>query len=206
MELGIVEELNRQGVPPPGVFYKRKSAQPPTWCASALYGNPKFWLGMLNNRRYLGEVTWGLARWPKDPDTKKKQRMLCAEEDWLTQPPEHLRIIEDPLWARVKRRQQDVQKGSAAIRTALHANVRTRRGPKYLFSSLLMCAQCGHKFIIVDPGTTDVAGGSHVGCPSAPIRLSSRGPSWSRSCWRRSKRTSSLQKARPYSSRKRRSS
>ena len=29
-------------------------------------------------------------------------------------------------------------------------------GPKYLFSGLLICAQCGHKFIIVDP--------RHYGC------------------------------------------
>lgn len=31
-----------------------------------------------------------------------------------------------------------------------------RRGPKYLFSSLLTCAHCGHKFIIVDS--------RHYGC------------------------------------------
>lgn len=93
-------------------------------------------MGMLNNRRYRGEVTWGRARWEKDPDTKKKRRFLCAEQDWLAQPAEHLRIIEDQLWERVKRRQQDIHQASAAIRTALHANARTGRGPKYLFSGL----------------------------------------------------------------------
>jgi site-specific DNA recombinase len=147
----MVEELNRQGVPPPGTFYKRRSAHPPTWCVSALYGNPKYGLGMLNNRRYIGQVTWGRARWPKDPDTKKKQRMLCAEQDWLTQPAEHLRIVDDALWARVKQRQQGVHQASAAIRTALHANARTGRGPKYRFSGLLTCGLCGHKFVILDP-------------------------------------------------------
>ena len=39
---------------------------------------------------------------------------------------------------------------SAAIRTALHANARTGRGPKYLFSGLLTCGQCGRKFVILD--------------------------------------------------------
>ena len=107
-------------------------------------------LGLLNNRRYKGEVTWGRSRWPKDPDTHIKKRVLCAKQDWLTHPAEHLRIIDDTLWARVKQRQQDIHQASAAIRTALHANARTGRGPKYLFSSLLTCGQCGRKFVILD--------------------------------------------------------
>lgn len=152
----IVEALNRQGISPPGRFYRRKSTQSPSWCASALYGNVTYGLGMLNNRRYKGEVTWGRSRWEKDPDSKVKKRFLCAEQDWLTQPAEHLRIIDEQLWERVKQRQQDVHQASVAIRTALHANARTGRGPKYLFSGLLTCGQCGHKFVILDP--------THYGC------------------------------------------
>lgn len=154
----IVEELNRQGVPPPGTFYKRRSSKPPTWCASALYGNVKHGLGMLNNRLYKGELTWGRSRWEKDPDTKRKQRFLCEEQDWIRHPVEHLRIVDDELWARVKQRQQDIHQASAAIRTALSLSptTSTGRGPKYLFSSLLVCAKCQHKFIIVDP--------RHYGC------------------------------------------
>jgi hypothetical protein len=44
----------------------------------------------------------------------------------------------------------------AAMRKALHANARIGRSPKYLFSGLLTCGHCGHKFIIVDP--------RHYGC------------------------------------------
>ncbi|HEX7766496.1 MAG TPA: recombinase family protein, partial [Nitrospira sp.] len=146
----IVEALNRQGVSPPGTFYKRKSLQLPSWCASALYGNVKYGLGMLNNRLYKGELTWGRSRWVKDPDTKKKQRFLCEEQNWLVQPAEHLRLISDELWEQVKRRQQAIHQASTAIRTALHANARTGRGPKYLFSGLLTCGQCGRKFVIID--------------------------------------------------------
>ena len=154
----IVEQLNRQGVPPPGMFYRRKSTKSPTWCVSALYGDPKYGLGMLNNRRFVGQVIWGRSRWPKDPDTRKKKRMLCDEQDWLMQPADHLRIIDDQLWQRVKLRQQEFHQASAAIRTALHANARTGRSPKYLFSGLLTCGHvnsngepCTRKFIIVDP-------------------------------------------------------
>ena len=159
----IVEELNRQGVKPPGMAYRRTSVTSPSWCASALYGNVKFGLGLLNNRLYIGELTWGRSRWEKDPDTKKKRRFLCEEQDWIRQPAEHLRIVSDPLWARVKQRQATIHEASAEIRTTLHINARTGRSPKYLFSGLLTCAQCGHKFVILDPTRYGCSGWKYRG-------------------------------------------
>ena len=93
---------------------------------------------------------WGRSRWEKDPDTKKKRRFLCEEHDWITQKAEHLRIIDEPLWERVRQRQQAVHTASAAIRSALHADARTGRDPKYLFSGLLSCGQCGRRFVMVN--------------------------------------------------------
>jgi hypothetical protein len=159
----IVEDLNRRGVPPPALAYRRKSMKPPSWCASALYGNVTYGLGMLNNRLYKGELTWGRSRWEKDPDTKKKKRFLCEEQDWITHPVAYLRLIDDRLWERVKQRQQDFHQASVAIRTALDANARTGRGPKYLFSGLLTCGQCGHKFVILDPTRYGCSGWKYRG-------------------------------------------
>ena len=147
----ITDELNRQHVPPPGMHYKRRSSKPPSWCVSALYGNPRYQLGLLNNARYRGEIAWGRTFWTRDPDTKRKRRVSVEEAQWIRQPAEHLRIISNELWARAKARQQDTHKASAAIRTALHANARTGRAPKYLFSGLLVCGLCGHRFVIADP-------------------------------------------------------
>ena len=138
-------------MPPPGAGYKRTTATPPSWCASALNGNATYGLGLLNNRLYVGELTWGRTRWAKDPDTKRKRRTLAPEAEWVRVPAPHLRIVDDAVWARVKRRQQEIHQASAAIRTALHAHARTGRGPKYLFSGLLACGLCGHKFVILDP-------------------------------------------------------
>lgn len=105
---------------------------------------------MLNNRLYKGELTLDRSRWWKDSDTKRKQRVLCDEHEWVRTPAEHLRIIDDRLWERVKLRQQSVHDASAEIRAVLHANARTGRGPKYLMSGLLACGKCGRKFIIAD--------------------------------------------------------
>lgn len=62
-------------------------------------------------------------------------------------------IVDDALWARVKARQEQVRHDSAKLRAAFHLSptTSTGRGPKYLFSSLLVCAQCGNRFVIVNP-------------------------------------------------------
>jgi hypothetical protein len=156
--LKIVEELNRRQVPPPGVAFRRRSTRTPTWCASALHGDVHQGTGLLNNPLYNGQHIWNRARWEKHPDTKKAKRILRDRSEWIITPAPHLKIINDALWARVKARQAEVHHQSAAIRAALRlsATTSTGRGPKYLFSSLLTCGQCQHKFVIVDP--------RHYGC------------------------------------------
>ena len=54
------------------------------------------------------------------------------------------------MWRRVKARQEEIACKSTAVRAAVHANARTGRGPKYLFSGLLVCGACGGKYVIVD--------------------------------------------------------
>ena len=117
----------------------------------ALYGNPKYGLGLLNCPTYKGELVWGKSKWTKDPDTKKKRRSLCEEPDWIRTPAPHLRIIDNQLWERVKQRQAAMHHASGAIRAALHANAQDGSRPKYLFSGLLACGQCGRKFVVVSP-------------------------------------------------------
>ncbi len=156
--LKIVEDLNRRCVPPPGASFRRHSRHRSTWCASALHGDVQQGTGLLNTPLYNGQHIWGRARWEKHPDTKKKTRVLRDRKEWIITPAPHLKIIDDTLWARAKERQAVIHNESAAVRAALklRPTISTGRGPKYLFSSLLICGQCGHKFIIVDP--------RHYGC------------------------------------------
>lgn len=151
--LKIVEELNRRHIPPPGVNFRRRSTRPPTWCASALHGDVLQGTGLLNNHLYIGQYVWNRARWGKDPDTGKTKRTLRDKSEWIVTAAPHLRIVDDRLWERVKARQEEVRHQSAKIRAAfrLSPTTSTGRGPKYLFSSLLVCSQCGNRFVIVDP-------------------------------------------------------
>ena len=83
----------------------------------------------------------------------------------ISTPAEHLRIIDDQLWEQVKQRQLAINQASAEIRAALHVNARTGRRPKYLFSGLLVCGQCGRKFVVLSP--------TEYGCSGRKYRLSS---------------------------------
>ena len=89
-------------------------------------------------------------------------------------PSPHLQIISDDLWEKVKARQAAIREASVAIRAALHANARTGRGPKYLFSGLLKCGQCQSNFVIVDTTRYGCSGWRYRGPDEAASPLSYR--------------------------------
>ena len=149
--LKIVEELNRQQIPPPGAAYRRRSSRRrPSWCASALHGDVRQGTGLLNNPLYVGQRIWYRSRYQKDPDTKRVVRIARDPSEWIVTSLPELRIVSDTLWEQVKARQQQIREQHFHIQsgqTKMHAG----RGPKYLFSGLLLCGQCGSKFVIADP-------------------------------------------------------
>jgi len=145
----IVGELNRQAVPAPGAAFRRKYVGTPTWSAGSLQGDLTHGTGLLNNPLYRGLYVWGRSRREKDPDTHSRARVMLDRKDWITGPPvPHLRIIDEPLWARVMARRAEVSRGVYDLRK-LHSRARsTGARPKYLFSGLLVCGTCGGKFVV----------------------------------------------------------
>jgi hypothetical protein len=65
--------------------------------------------------------------------------------EWVIAEVPELRIIDDELWAKVKKRQLDV--GASFIKTDTNRLNRTHR-PKYLFSGRLECGICGGPYSI----------------------------------------------------------
>ena len=138
----IAKKLNTQGVPSPRGGH---------WAQSAIYGDDRSGVGVLNNPLYIGRYIWNRSRWEKDPDTKVSKRFERPESEWIIKEMPELRIVSQELWDRVKARQAEQHKKSENLRKALHAIIRTGAGPKYLFSSLLKCGVCGKNYIIVSP-------------------------------------------------------
>jgi len=106
-----------------------------TWCVSALYGSPAKGSGILNNELYSGRYVWNRSRWVRDPDTKKRERLMRPPTEWMTDERPELRIVSDDVWRAVRTRMT----GTRA------AGGRAGRGgvPTTLFGGLLRCGLCG---------------------------------------------------------------
>ncbi len=147
----IVDELNRRAVPAPGASYRRHYQRAPSWSAAALHGDLSRGTGLLNNPLYVGRYVWNRSRREKDPDTHCRSHVVRDKSEWVESAVPHLRIVDEDLWQRVTARRRNVSNGVAALRASLHCRARsTGRRPKYLFSGLLVCGQCGGKFVICE--------------------------------------------------------
>ncbi len=135
----IAHQLNKMGVP---------SARGSTWGASAIYGDVKDGMGLLNNQLYIGQYSWNRSMWIKNPDTGKRKRIKRDPKEWVITDMPELRIIPQELWDKVQERLLDIRSRSGNLRAALN-NPNTRaHGGKYLFSGLLQCGCCGANYTV----------------------------------------------------------
>ncbi|MES9887285.1 MAG: recombinase family protein [Candidatus Sedimenticola sp. 6PFRAG1] len=143
----IANELNRLGIPSPGSKWARQQRRQSKWVGSAIYGDMTKGTGILNNELYIGRQIWNRSRWVERPDGKKERRER-PEGEWVIAKVPELRIVSQKFWERVKERQSTTRAQSKNIREALHKNARTGAGPKYLFSGLLKCGECGSNYVM----------------------------------------------------------
>jgi DNA invertase Pin-like site-specific DNA recombinase len=162
----IAAALNGRGVPSPGASWNREAGRTEAlWMGSAIAGDHKRGIGILNNEIYVGRLVWNRLRWEKDPETGRRCWRVRPESEWVTQPMPDLRIVSDELWGRVKERQKarSALIGERIRAGMLRSNAKSiGGGPKYLFSGLLKCGCCGANFIICNH--------DKYGCASRAIR------------------------------------
>jgi hypothetical protein len=129
--------LNCEGVP--GPFGSK-------WSPSTIHGHHARGAGILNNELYVGRLVWNRLRYIKNPDTGKLVSRPNPRSDWVTVVVPSLRIVDDELWAAVKARQERSRK---KLSQSAGAALSGLRRPRYLFSSLTRCGECGAGFIIL---------------------------------------------------------
>ncbi len=153
----IAIALNADGVPAP-----RSGKNVNTWSFSTISGNWRRGTGILNNELYVGQRVWNRQRYIKDPATGRRQARLNNEDQWIRNEVPDLRIIDNGLWTRVKRRQhcirQQVTAAPSGKSSAGHALASVRRH-KHLFSGLLKCGWCNGSYTLMNK--------SKYGCASA---------------------------------------
>ncbi len=131
----IARRLNREGIP--GPFGSK-------WSPSTIHGHHARGTGILNNELYVGRLVWNRLRYIQNPDTGRRVSRPNPRSEWVTADVPSLRIVDDQLWAAVKERQERTRK---KLSQPAGAALSRLRRPRYLFSSLTRCGECGAGFI-----------------------------------------------------------
>lgn len=129
----IADELNRNKV---------LSPRGGTWAHSALYPDAKG-VGMLGNEMYNGRQVWNKTNWLKNPETGRRVRTIRPKSEWVIIESPELQIVSDESWLACQNR----------IKKSRHKPDNKHAGgayPKYLFSGLLKCGECGSAYVIMD--------------------------------------------------------
>ena len=137
----------------------RKGLGPPT-----LNGDRQRDTGILNNEFYIGRLIWNRPRYMKDPETAKRISRRNPVDKWVIQDVPELRIVDQDLWDRVKARQAELE---ALPNAKIPNNNWNRRRPKYLFSGLMKCGECGGGAVIWNQ--IAIKEPAAIGTPSAVI-------------------------------------
>ena len=130
------------------------------WSPSTVHGHHARGTGILNNELYVGRLVWNRLRYIKDPDTGRRVSRPNPRSEWVTVDVPALRIVDDELWARVKDRQERTRK---ALSQHAGAPLGRLRRPRYLFSSLTRCGECGAGFTTLAPNRLGCFGASARG-------------------------------------------
>ena len=135
-----------------------------TWSTSAIYGSPAKGSGILNNELYIGRYVWNRSRWIRDPDTKRRERILRPRAEWKVDQRPELRIVDDATWLAVRDR----------MATTGAEGGRTGRGgfPTTLFGGILRCGSCGGAMIKISAtsyGCSTRVNRGAVVCPGVSV-------------------------------------
>ena len=174
----IAADLNARRVPAPGANYTRvNKRRDALWMASAIHGDVKRGVGILNNAVYIGKVIWNRLVWEKDPETGRRCWRMRPESEWVTREEPALRVVSDELWNRVKERQGELRaRVGERVRAALGKDGSGGRYPKYILSGMLKCKACGGSFTLINGDRYGCATRVNGGRSACSNRLTVRRP------------------------------
>lgn len=148
---GIAAALNDEGIPSPGASWKRTARRTDgKWLASAIHGDQVRQTGILNNRRYLGVMSWGRTEWTRCASDSSYRRVKVLDAPRVEHIDERLRIVPQSLWDTVKARQNHCRHVAGG---KVKGGLRKRRPGggrvgKYPLSGLLKCGKSKASFAL----------------------------------------------------------
>jgi len=134
----IAKHLNAERVPPPDGRF---------WNDTTIRGQRDRGTGILNNPIYIGRLEWNRTSYVKDPRTGKRIARVNPPEKREVVAVAALRIVDDSLWIKVKKRQEEVR--DAANQPSTGNRLAAMKRQKFLLSGLLICGCCGGSYSII---------------------------------------------------------
>ena len=125
----IADQLNRKSI---------QASRGGTWAMSGVKV-------ILENEMYEGRLIWNRREWVKHPDTGKRTYKDRPESEWIVTENPELRIVAPDIIEAVRMRQKKNRQTYPGTFTVSNAQ-------RYLFSGLLVCAECGGNFVIAAKG------------------------------------------------------
>ena len=135
----IAKKLNAEHIPGPGGK---------TWHDTAIRGHRIRGTGILNNELYIGRLIWNRLRYIKDPETGRRVSRLNPQDKWIITDVPEMRIVDDALWERAKRRQGEID-ATPRVQAIKETRFWEKTRSKHLLTGLLRCGCCGGGFASV---------------------------------------------------------
>lgn len=108
------------------------------------------------HRPHISRLVWNRLRYIKDPETGKRISRVNPKGKWIVQDVPELRIVNQALRDRVKTR---LARQDTSPNAKIPNSNWDRRRPRYLFSGLMKCGECG--------GSAVISNQIRIGCTNA---------------------------------------
>jgi site-specific DNA recombinase len=150
----ICNALNGEGIPSPRAR-ERGKYNAGVWNPSTLSGDVTIGEGILNNELYIGRRIFNRRTWVEVPNERRgfsRRPRVNPEAEWIIRDEPQLRIIDQPLWDQVKKRQAEARSARDAKFKLTGNPLSGAKRPAHLLSGLVTCGSCGAPFLATGAG------------------------------------------------------
>jgi site-specific DNA recombinase len=122
--------------------------------------------GLIGNQIYIGKLVWNKHTHVKNPDTGKRHKRRCKEEDQVIIDVPHLRILPQKLWESAQALR--AERGGAKFGLSRKRTCNQKSADSHLLVGLLRCGACGGNMVI---GQNNTDGSPRVVCSYGHRRI-----------------------------------
>jgi site-specific DNA recombinase len=138
----IAKQLATEGAPAPKPFVRKD----PTKVGPVIGWSPSTVRSILSRELYRGQIVWNKSK-KRDAQGKVNQRPR-PESEWRREKAEHLRLVPEALWLRVRARRQETEGRAVRFASGRLSGRPPKHASQNLLAGLATCGICGGGLVI----------------------------------------------------------